>query len=343
MKTLRLLFILGIGFYACQPKGPKVIEGRILSKADSLPIPGASISEWYADSVVQTIWADSLGNFKLEKQSPGDSLLVEQHEVEAFNDFAPARLRASAAQLTIYLDDAVDSSYQKKIRGVVRAKHSKQLLNEVAINTSSNQTESRNGRFIMGGNLEDTVVVFKSPGYKTTSMPASSKSMSVELELDPNMKKIAGRVHQQEDKPLCGIHVLDEASGLTSSTDENGRFEMFATSAGTLSIGDPDNFYMPTKMEVNKVDSKGIELKRAAPQRREGLVVKITDIAGGSLPGVNVLIAESPEGTVSDPCGVARFEKIDRNRFLVFSFIGYKEKKLRVSDLGDIVVLEQDR
>ena len=70
---------------------------------------------------------------------------------------------------------------------------------------------------------------------------------------------------------------------------------------------------------------------------------KVTDAKDLPLPGVNILIKGTNDGTVTDLDGNYILEVDDENTVLVFSFIGYKTKEVKVASQAVInVVMQED-
>lgn len=64
----------------------------------------------------------------------------------------------------------------------------------------------------------------------------------------------------------------------------------------------------------------------------------VTDAGGAALPGVNILERGTTNGTVSDADGNYTINVTDSNSILVFSFVGYQEQVVPVSDQSKIDV-----
>ena len=80
--------------------------------------------------------------------------------------------------------------------------------------------------------------------------------------------------------------------------------------------------------------------KTVAPANISG---RVTDDAGGALPGVNVLIKGTSAGTTTDIDGKYTLSVTDAGAVLVFTFIGYKTQEIPVNDRSVIdVVLAAD-
>lgn len=57
---------------------------------------------------------------------------------------------------------------------------------------------------------------------------------------------------------------------------------------------------------------------------------KVTDDTGAAVPGVNVLVKGTSNGTVTDGDGVYTIGGLNDNSILVFSFIGYISQEVTV-------------
>jgi len=70
---------------------------------------------------------------------------------------------------------------------------------------------------------------------------------------------------------------------------------------------------------------------------------KVTDEKGESLPGVNILIKGTQQGTTTDSEGLFRLNVTDGNAILVFSFVGYSSQEIALGNQNNInVTLETD-
>ncbi len=72
---------------------------------------------------------------------------------------------------------------------------------------------------------------------------------------------------------------------------------------------------------------------------------KVTDEGGNELPGVNILIKGSGQGTISDENGSFSLRVPDKSAVLVFSFVGYLSQEVTVNERTrfDIVLKEDEK
>ena len=69
----------------------------------------------------------------------------------------------------------------------------------------------------------------------------------------------------------------------------------------------------------------------------------VTDEYGSGMPGVNVLVQDTSEGTITDVNGNYSVQVSDGNQVLVFSFVGYKPAEVSISGRSVIdITLEPD-
>ena len=79
-----------------------------------------------------------------------------------------------------------------------------------------------------------------------------------------------------------------------------------------------------------KGDSQ-IDLKKAILNQKITVKGKVLDENGMAIPGVNVIIKDTSDGTVTDLDGLFQIDDIDGDAILVFSAIGYKEKTVLIA------------
>ena len=81
----------------------------------------------------------------------------------------------------------------------------------------------------------------------------------------------------------------------------------------------------------------------ATSQQQRTVNGRVTDSNGESLPGVNVLVKGTTQGTITNPDGFYSISFVNENAVLEFSFLGMKTKEVVVGNLTEInVVLEFD-
>ncbi len=79
----------------------------------------------------------------------------------------------------------------------------------------------------------------------------------------------------------------------------------------------------------------------AAVAQEKTITGKVKDVNGNSLPGVNVLVKGTTNGTATDVDGSYRI--VASQGILVFSFIGYKDQEVSIEGLTSIdIVLQED-
>lgn len=100
-----------------------------------------------------------------------------------------------------------------------------------------------------------------------------------------------------------------------------------------------NQYLLPTIGEDTKVNiPERIELSRSLAYVKDTLVDgKVTDESGFALPGVTVQVKGTQKGTITD--GYGRFSlEVPLGDTLLFSFIGYKEKKIAYKGKGRMLV-----
>jgi TonB family protein len=100
-------------------------------------------------------------------------------------------------------------------------------------------------------------------------------------------------------------------------------------------------------LDISSKEKKSIapapSLSRAKSFALKTYQGKVTSSEDGSpLPGVNVVIDGTTQGTVTDANGIFEIESPVENPNLVFSFIGLKTKEVKPNDSKLAVALEQD-
>ena len=76
------------------------------------------------------------------------------------------------------------------------------------------------------------------------------------------------------------------------------------------------------------------------PNFAVNIVGRIVDEAAQPIPGVNVLVKGTTNGTTSDADGRYALSVVDQNSFLVFSFIGYTTQEIEVGNKTTIDVTD---
>lgn len=95
-----------------------------------------------------------------------------------------------------------------------------------------------------------------------------------------------------------------------------------------------------------KEDSLKKELgpQRSVPQQTRVVKGRVTDEEDNGIPGVNVILKGTNQGTITDKKGLFEIRIRDKeDEYLIFSFIGMKRKEVRVGDKNYLdVILETD-
>lgn len=108
-------------------------------------------------------------------------------------------------------------------------------------------------------------------------------------------------------------------------------------------FAETDVEYVVKDRQIVLTTEEMIESFKAEPL--QGIVVTgtITDEAGQPLPGVNVVIRRTIQGTITDAEGNYSIEVDDPNAVLVFSFVGFRSQEIAVAGLTSIdVILQMD-
>ena len=89
--------------------------------------------------------------------------------------------------------------------------------------------------------------------------------------------------------------------------------------------------------------SNGTASNNNSIQQQKSVSGKVTDLSGGSLPGVTVAIKGTANGTITDANGIYSLTKVPENSSLVFSFVGMKnqEIKIGIQTTIDVVLAEE--
>jgi hypothetical protein len=289
----------------------------------------------------------SVGRFFLQSNSTDTTVLISKA------GYLPRNIPLTGTKVLVELE--LNPSL-RKITGYLMQKDDKPLdwdfkqgsIEIVDDATMSSATSNRDGRFEIYATPSGTLSI-KDPDkiYLPLTVEVKSllsKTANPELVVDPKLSKVSGKIFTAKGVGLCGITVKDQTRDYQASTDQNGKFEMYATSSGTLNITDPHEIYKPKSVKVSNLSAEGTVLARSvSPSKKYDLLVKIIGDDGLPLPGINVVIEGTTVGTVSDPCGVAVLKTVDSKQYVQFSFVGFKPKKIKMSEMPNEVVLEQER
>ena len=95
-------------------------------------------------------------------------------------------------------------------------------------------------------------------------------------------------------------------------------------------------------MDKDIVISVGGVRNEVISQQQKTVSGKVTDLSGGPLPGVSVVVKGTTNGTISDSDGRYSISKVPENAILQFSFVGMKSQEVIVGTQKTINVSLQD-
>ncbi|MDQ6477146.1 SusC/RagA family TonB-linked outer membrane protein [Dyadobacter sp. LHD-138] len=98
--------------------------------------------------------------------------------------------------------------------------------------------------------------------------------------------------------------------------------------------------YATASMNPVAPESKGITVRPILilPNVAETIKGKVTDDKGDPLPGVNILVKGTQQGTTSDISGLFSIETPAANSVLVFSFVGYQLQEVQVGNMSNLEI-----
>lgn len=98
--------------------------------------------------------------------------------------------------------------------------------------------------------------------------------------------------------------------------------------------------YAAASMNPVAPESKGITVRPifVLPNVVETIKGKVTDDKGDPLPGVNILVKGTQQGTTSDISGLFSIETPAANSVLVFSFVGYQLQEVQVGNMSNLEI-----
>lgn len=112
-------------------------------------------------------------------------------------------------------------------------------------------------------------------------------------------------------------------------------------------MGQPLSYVIENRTII--ITEKPMAPKRESPEREQspadslGIRGKVTDETGEGLPGVNIVIKGSTQGTISEYDGTYAISNVPDDAILVFSFVGKKLQEVRVAGRSVIdVSMEQE-
>ena len=97
-----------------------------------------------------------------------------------------------------------------------------------------------------------------------------------------------------------------------------------------------------------KVDGRQIVLSKKSEssafdmQQQKTVTGKVSDSAGGTLPGVSVVVKGTTTGTITDADGKYSLSNVPMNTTLLFSFVGMKSQEITVGNKTEINVVMED-
>lgn len=111
-----------------------------------------------------------------------------------------------------------------------------------------------------------------------------------------------------------------------------------------------DELLTPLQISYEVIDSRILLRRKIQPvPKASGIVIpetdidrqvtgRVTDEKGEALPGVNILVKGTQQGTVTDPGGTFRLSIPDGDAVLVFSFVGYTSREVEVGNQSTLEI-----
>jgi len=174
------------------------------------------------------------------------------------------------------------------------------------------------------------------------SLSASSYSQTHRLTIDKNNVTIA--------EVFSDIEAMSEFSFLYSPSEVDVSRRV-SVKVDNVLITDILSSILVGKDIDYRITDRHIILYKADPLltktdfARQGIAItgKVTDVDGQPMPGVNVVIKGTMQGTVTDAAGAYFLQVPDGNSILVFSFVGYANQEFFVGNQRAInVTLGED-
>ena len=110
-------------------------------------------------------------------------------------------------------------------------------------------------------------------------------------------------------------------------------------STSVSSFASPEPGYAPASPMPARMADRLQSAEKASPEKKERAVTgKVTDENGEALPGVNILVKGTQQGSVSDARGAYIIEVQNENAVLVFSFVGYISQEIAVGNRTSVDV-----
>ncbi|MCK4465481.1 MAG: carboxypeptidase-like regulatory domain-containing protein, partial [Bacteroidales bacterium] len=160
-----------------------------------------------------------------------------------------------------------------------------------------------------------------------------SYSQSTKLSLNLNQAKISqvlNEIENQSEFYFLYNHKLIDVDRKVDIDVKDKRIKDILTN---LFAGEDVNCLVMDRQIVLSPKDVTKTVSIAKDRQPQEIVIKgkVTDEDGNSLPGVNIIIKGTATGTITNADGNYSIEVDDPNATLVFSFIGYKEKTVKVN------------
>ncbi|MBB5283803.1 TonB-linked SusC/RagA family outer membrane protein [Rhabdobacter roseus] len=149
---------------------------------------------------------------------------------------------------------------------------------------------------------------------KTTSLKVNKQSLRTVL---PRLLQPFGLSYQVIENRIV---IKGPASLPAGEKEESGTLQPIPQEARSQFHVSP---------ELRRPNSPVIQIPSYLPIRITG---RVSDEKGGALPGVNIIIQGTPQGTTTDSDGNFQLEVPDERTVLVFSFVGYMSQEVPVGN-----------
>ncbi len=254
--------------------------------------------------------------------------------------FTPLRIAAgvlivAVASFLIYqvIPQAEKLAQAKKEKQPTKADSQKVSTSQAKVNDSATTKPTEPKQEILKPDSKLNIAQAKDKAHKTA--PSSGKPTLVE----PNS------VAQVNDQPsnltiAKSLSVSEAASGnIQPSTEEEKVAEVDAVSVP--SVNPSPQSTEPKRKEAMPMARSAKAIVADIQKKISGQVLAAED--GSPMPGVNVMLKGTTEGTVTDASGNFQLNLSQPNQPLVFSFVGYESQEINAAGKDKVnVALKED-
>ncbi|HMJ70503.1 MAG TPA: SusC/RagA family TonB-linked outer membrane protein [Cyclobacteriaceae bacterium] len=202
--------------------------------------------------------------------------------------------------------------------------------------------------------LRMCILVIVALATTTLKAQGASRQEVLDVEITISLKDVTLKQALQEIELVAKIKFVYSRSYL--NLDDKVTIDVAGKKLGQLleelltprsikfAVHDSENFVVLTQAKMRSVIPIDEERTPVAiPAYAARISGKVTDVAGGSMAGVNVVEKGTTNGTSSDATGVYSLEVTD-NAILIFSFIGFKSVEVSITGRTVIdVTMEEDQ